>query len=254
MLWKKTWWETRLLLLIFLATLFLFSFVMFGGAYDAADWAARLQRIASLSESERQAMNNYQGHIWALWFKMFFSFFWACYAGAMGAACLMTACPWMPFQKAAGLFTFSLPISRRKVLLSQAAVSFGEMSLAALLPTLLLQIITRFHGQWFSWTDTLIYTLLAMFGGAVLFCLAFLLTVIFSNYLVVFMLMEAVLIALSVSFQPLGMRPWWNILGMMGGESYFFHGQIPWLGLSISLILSAVFMLTAIRIYERRDL
>jgi hypothetical protein len=40
----------------------------------------------------------------------------------------------------------------------------------------------------------------------------------------------------------------------MAGESYFFHGRIPWLGLSISLILSAVFIFTAIRIYERRDL
>jgi hypothetical protein len=41
---------------------------------------------------------------------------------------------------------------------------------------------------------------------------------------------------------------------MMSGESYFYHGQIPWLGLSISLILSAVFMFAAVRIYERRDL
>jgi hypothetical protein len=63
MLWKKTWWETRWLFLIFLTTLFLAYFLMFGwGDYDAARWAARLQRGASLSESERQALNNYQGH------------------------------------------------------------------------------------------------------------------------------------------------------------------------------------------------
>jgi hypothetical protein len=95
---------------------------------------------------------------------------------------------------------------------------------------------------------------MGIFGSAVFFCLAFLLTVILGNYLVVFLLVEVVVFALFVSFIRFGERPWWNILGMMSGESYFYHGRIPWLGLLISLILSAVFMFTAVRIYERRDL
>jgi hypothetical protein len=166
----------------------------------------------------------------------------------------MTACPWIPSQGAAGLFTLSLPVSRRKALLSQAAVGLGEMFLFALIPSLLLPIVARFHGQWFSWSDTLIYTLLTIFGGAVFFYFAFLLTVILSNWLVAFVLAEAIVFALFLSFLSLGARPWWNILGVMAGESYFYHGQIPWLGLLISLILSAVFIFTAVRIYERRDL
>jgi len=160
----------------------------------------------------------------------------------------------MPAQRQAGLFTFSLPISRRKVLLSQAATGFGWMFLITLFPSLLFPIIARFHGQWFSWRDTLIYTFLAILGSAVFFCFAFLLTVILGNYLVVFILMELVVIALFMSFIRFGECPWWNIRGMMSGDSYFYHGQIPWLGLLISLILSAVFMLAAICIYERRDL
>jgi ABC-2 type transport system permease protein len=255
MLWKKSWWETRWLFLIGLVAIFLVYGMTFGGGdYDAARWAARLQRSTSLSESERQALNSYQGQTWAVWFKLLLSFVWADFAVVMGAICLMTACPWTPSQGATGLFTFSLPVSRRKVLLSQAAAGFGEMFLFALIPSLLLPIIARFRGQWFSWSDTLIYTLLMIFGGAVLFCFAFLLTVILGNYLVAFILVEAVVFALFVPFQSFGERPWWNILGLMAGESYFFHGRISWLGLLISLILSAVFMFTAIRIYERRDL
>ena len=207
-----------------------------------------------MSESERQALNNYQGHVWALWFKLGFSFICADFAVILGAVSLKTSCPWAPIQREAGLFTYSLPVSRRKVLLSQAAASFGEMFLSALLLSLLLLIMARFHGQWFSWKDTLIYTLLMVFGGAIFFCFTFLLTVILGNYLVVFLLMEAVVFALFLPFLRFGMRPWWNILGVMAGESYFYHGQIPWLGLLISLILSAVFIFTAIRIYERRDL
>jgi hypothetical protein len=255
MLWKKNWWETRWLFLICLASIFLSYGLSFGGGdYDAARWAARLQRSANLGESERQALNNYQGHTWALWFKMLLSFVWADYAVMMGAVCLVTACPWTPSQGAAGMFTFSLPVSRRKVLLSQAAVGFGEMFLAALVPSLLLPIIARFNGQWFSWSDTLIYALLMIFGGAVFFCITFLLTVIIGNYLVSFILLEAVVFALFLPFLSFGARPWWNILGVMAGESYFYHGRIPWLGLLISLILSAVFMFAAVRIYERRDL
>jgi ABC-2 type transport system permease protein len=256
MLWKKSWWETRWLFLIGFAAIFLAYGLAFGGGdYDAAHWAARLQRSTNLSESERELLNNYQGHTWALWFKLLLNFIWADLAVVMGALCLMTVCPWTPSQGATGLFTLSLPVSRRKVLLSHAAVGFGEMFLLALIPSLLLPIIARIHGQWLSWSDTMIYALLMVFGGAVLFCFAFLLTVSLGNYLVAFILVEAVFFALYLPFAgSFGARPWWNILGVMAGESYFYHGRIPWLGLLTGVILSAVFMFTAIRIYERRDL
>jgi ABC-2 type transport system permease protein len=190
----------------------------------------------------------------AIWFNLFFNFIWADFAVILGAASLMTACSWMPSQSAAGLFTFSLPVSRRKVLLSQAAVGFGEMFLIALIPSLFLPLVARFQGQWFSWSDALIYALLLTFSGTVFFFFSFLLTMILGNWLAAFVIAEAALIALFLPFLHFRTRPWWNILGVMAGESYFYHGQIPWLGLAVSLILSAVFMFAAILIYERRDL
>ena len=255
MLWKKGWWDTRWLFLIGLASILLAYGMTFGGSdYDAARWAERLRRSANLSESERQALNSYQEQAWALGFKMLLSFIWADLALLLGASCLMTACPWPPYQSAPRLFTFSLPVSRRKILLSQAAVGFGEMILAALLPSLLLPIIARYHGQWFSWGDALIYMLLTLFGGAVFFCFAFLMTVILGNWFVVFVTVEVVVFALFLPYLPFRTRPWWNLLGVMAGESYFYHGRIPWLGLLTGVILSAVFMFAAVRIYERRDL
>lgn len=251
MLWKKSWWETRWVFLIFLMTVFLACGLMFGvGDYDTARWASRLQRSADLSESERQALNNYQGRAWALWFKLFFSFIWADLAVVLGAACLMTTCSWASSQR----FTFSLPVSRRKVLLSQAAAGFSEMFLLSLIPSLFLPLIARFQGQWFSWRDAMIYALFIVFGGAVFFFFSFLLTVILGNWLGAFVMAEAVVIALLLHSLPYGTRPWWNILGVMAGESYFYHGRIPWPGLLFSLILSAVFIFAAVRIYERRDL
>jgi ABC-2 type transport system permease protein len=256
MIWKKSWWETRWLFLIGLVAIFLLYGLTIGGDhYDAERWAARLRRSTNLSENERQALNNYQGQTWAIWFKLLFSFIWADFAVVMGAVCLMTACPWTPSQGATGLFTFSLPASRRKILLSQAAAGFGEMFLFALIPSLLLPIIAYCRGQWFSLNSALIYALLMVFGGAVLFCFSFLLAVVLSHWFMAFLLAEAVVFALYLPFiGSFGARPWWNVLGVMAGESYFYQGQIPWRGLLISLILSAVFIFTAIRIYERRDL
>jgi hypothetical protein len=143
----------------------------------------------------------------------------------MGAMCLMTVCPWMPSQSAAGLFTLSLPVSRRRVLLSQAMVGFSEIVLVALTTPLILPLNARFHGQWFSWKDALVYTLLMVFGGTIFFCFSFLLTVILRNYIMAFLLAEAVIIALFLPFQSFGARPWWNILGLMAGESYFYQGN-----------------------------
>ena len=101
----------------------------------------------------------------------------------------------------------------------------------------------------------MIYMLLMIFAGAALFCFAFLLTAILGNWIAAFISAEAVVFALHLPFTgSFGARPWWNVLGVMAGESYFYQRQIPWLGLLISLSLSAVFIFTAIRIYERRDL
>src|SRR5215510_11048445 len=192
MLWQKSWWETRWAFLIFLAIVFLAYFLIFAHGYDASNWIVGLRRSASLGEGERNALNNYQGHTWALWFKLLFNFLWADFAVIMGAACLVTAFPWPPSQ-GAGSFTFSLPVSRRKVLLSQAAVGFGEMFLIALIPSLSLPFIARLHGQWFSWSDALIYALLLIFGGTVFFFFSFLLTVILGNWLAAFVIVEVVL-------------------------------------------------------------
>jgi hypothetical protein len=254
MLWQKSWWETRLLFLLGLILAFFIFALIFGGNHDAADWTMRLQRSTVISESERQALNNFQAQTWAVWFKMMLSFYWPYMAVVLGVTCLRSTCTRVPFQAAAGLFTFSLPISRRKVMLSQAAVGMGEMFLLALIPSLFLPIMAQIHGEWYSWGDVLIYSLLTTLGGMVFFCLSFLLMAVIGNRIVVIVLLEAVVFALLLPFQPFKTRQWWNILGTMAGESYFYHRQIPWLGLLLSMTLSAVFIYSAVRIFERRDL
>jgi ABC-type transport system involved in multi-copper enzyme maturation permease subunit len=249
MLWQKSWWETRLLFWSGLVSmLLLYGLTFRWGFYDPAPVVGLLHR----SESQRQVLKSYQGQMWAVWYELLFNFAWADFAAGMGIVCLGTAFPSMR-SRGQELFTLSLPVSRRKALLSQAAVGFGEAILVAIIPSLLLPIIARFQGQWFSWSDTLIYMSLAILGGAIFFCFAFLLTVILGKFPVAILLSQVVVFALFLPSLLIGERPWWNILGVMAGESYFFHGRIPWTGLVISLAVSVLMMFAAVRIYERRD-
>ncbi|MBO0801056.1 MAG: hypothetical protein J2P31_19745, partial [Blastocatellia bacterium] len=207
MLWKKGWWETRWLFLTGLAAILLMLALMFAIDYDAAKWLAKLRHSEGLSEGERNILASFQGRTWALWFKALLNFLWTDYAVIMGAACLMNpgfAClmnPCLPAQGGAGLFTLSLPVSRRKVLWWQALIGFSEIFLVALIVPILLPLIARFQGQWFSWKDALIYTLMMVLGGAVFFCFSFLLAVILGNFIVAFIVAEAVVIAHFLSSQ-----------------------------------------------------
>jgi hypothetical protein len=253
MFWQKSWWETRWLFLFFMIVMFIGHVFMLVIGYDSTEWIERLHRNTVLGETERQALNSYRGFAWAAFIRLFFNFAWPHLAVTLGAMCLVTFCPMGSSHGASRLFTFSLPVSRRKALLSQAAVGYSEMFLLALIPMLFLPLIAHFQGQWFSWSDVLIYALLVIFGGASFFFFSFLMAVIFGNWLATLVIVDLAFLALYLSSLSVGMRPWWNILGVMAGESYFYHGRIPWLGLAISLTASALMMFAAVRIYERRD-
>jgi len=83
--------------------------------------------------------------------------------------------------------------------------------------------------------------------------LTFLLTAVFNSQLKAMAIGIVIVFALLFPIRPLEEFPWWNVYHLMSGETYFRYGKIPWLGLLASLALSALMMLTAVRIYERRD-
>lgn len=260
MLWRKSWWETRWGLLAFMGVVLLFAVWRLPlEQADLGKWISNLQeRAPGWSEDSRRLLpllNSYPGYVWSHWFRLMLLIIWPGFAFAMGATLGAASCPWMAGGPgAAGLFTFSLPVSRRRVLLTHAALVAVEMVLVALVPSLMFPIASRFIGGEVPFGSTVIYALLLSLGGMVFPAFSFLLTAVFNNQWKMLAIGLGVIFALFFPLRIVEEFPWWNVYHVMSGETYFRYGRIPWLGLFLSLGASALMMFAAVRVYERRDL
>jgi hypothetical protein len=259
MLWQKSWWETRWGLLTFMGVLLFFAaWRQPWGEAGLTQWVSSLQEHApNWSEDSRRLLpllSSYQGYVWSLWFKLMLLIMWPSFALATGVTLVAASCPWMAGGSgAAGLFTFSLPVSRRRVLLTHAALAAVEMVLLALLPSLMFPIVSRWIGGEVPFGSTVVYALLLALGGMVFPAFSFLLMAVFNNQWKVLTIGVAGAFALFFPIRIAEEFPWWNVYHVMSGETYFRYGKIPWLGLLASLAVSAAMMFAAVRIYERRD-
>ncbi len=259
MLWQKSWWETRTGILSIMGVLIVFALLRQPWEQsDLAKWTTWLQEwTPGWSEETRRLLplfSSYQGYVWLYWFKLVLLMMWSFCAVAMSAIPVAGSCPWVTGAAgAAGLFTYSLPVSRRKVLLTHAGLVAFEMVLAALASSLLFPIVARLIGGEISFGSIVIHALLLSLSGMVFPAFVFFLTAVFNNQWKVLVIGIAAVFALFLPLRPVEEFPWWNIYHVMSGESYFRYGQFPWLGLLVCLALSALMMFAAVRIYERRD-
>jgi len=254
MLWQKSWWETRWGFLVFIVGTLLF--VVWRPL--EAQWVSSFQeRAPAWGEDWRRLLpllSSHQGYVWSYWFKLTLLIMWPMCAVAQGVTLGSASCPWMAGgHGAAGLFTYSLPVSRRRVLLTHAALVAVELVLVALAPSLMFPIVSHLTGGDVPFGSTGIYALLLSLGGMVFPAFTFLLTAVFDNQWKVLVIGIAVVFALFFPIRLAEEFPWWNVYHVMSGETYFRYGKIPWLGLLASLAISALMMFVAVRIYERRD-
>jgi hypothetical protein len=223
-----------------------------------AQWvSALLEGAPTWSEDSRRLLpllSSHQGYVWSYWFKFMFLIMWPIYAITQGVTLATASCPWMAGGVgAAGLFTLSLPVSRRRVLLTHAALVGVELVLVALAPALMFPIVSQLTGADVPFGSTLVYALLLSFGGMIFPAFSFLLTVVFNNQWKALLTVFAVFCTLFLPIRLVEEYPWWHVYHVMSGETYFRYGRIPWPGLLASLAVSALMMFAAVRIYERRD-
>jgi hypothetical protein len=254
MLWYKSWLETRSRFLIGLVLLMLSAVgvVMFYPRLlallpqvDRVEVGGELGR--RIKESA-ELMRTYRGYVWSQWLRQHMTNILTLFAVLLGAGGLLSQA-----SRGGAVFTLSLPVSRNRVVGIRAATGLAELLALAVVPVLLLPVLSPAVGETYGIGDALVHGACLFVAGGVVFSLTFLLSTVFND------LWRPVLIAggaaavlgLCDPFFPALSR--YGLFGIMSGEIYFRSGGLPWLGLLASAAASAAMLYTASRNIARQD-
>jgi ABC-2 type transport system permease protein len=252
MLWYKAWLETRWRFLVGMGLLLLFAGLGVAARPAVANMQVEIPNLGGrLGELVREGlalMNSYRGYVWSQWFGKNLLQFWTLFAVLIGVGGLAT-------ERAGGvaLWTLSLPVTRRRLLAVRAGVGALELLALAVVPSLVVCLLSPLIGESYPITEALFYSLMLYLGGAFFYGLALLLSTIFQDQL------KAVLAGLSVAV-VMGLLSLisegatrYSVYRVMTAQSYFTGGAPPWAGLLVCLAAGALMFFVSLRLLERRD-
>jgi hypothetical protein len=254
MLWYKSWLETR--------WRFLIGFVLLvGSAATLVFLYPELQKLVPLASSMdlggslggqikegAELAGSYGGYVWSQWFRQNLRQTWTVFAVLIGTGGLLAQT-----SGGAALFTLSMPVSRSRLLGVRAATGLLELLGLAVIPSLVLTLLSPAVGQTYSVVNALIHGLCLFVGGAVFFSMAFLLSTVFSDLwrpALITVCIWAMLATVELSFPVVARH---GLLRVMTAESYFRAGALPWLGLLVSAAASGAMLYGASVNIARRD-
>ena len=151
------------------------------------------------------------------------------------------------------MFTLSLPATRNRLLGVRAATGLTELLVLALIPSLVLPVLSPSIGQTYGIGDALIHGTCLFIGGAVFFSLTFLLSTVFSDVWRPPLIVLCVAVVLALFEQVFRDVSRHSLFGVMSAEVYFRHGALPWLGLLASAALSVAMLYASARNIARQD-
>jgi len=254
MIWYKSWLDTRsrflvglvLLVLSALGTVFYYPQVlklipMANSIEASGELGRRIREGAQLSSS-------FRGYVWAQWMRQAMTNLATLFAVLLGAGGL--------FSRASGdsaLYALSMPASRDRVLGVRAVTGLAELAAMAVIPVILLPLLSPGVGEHYSVVDALVHGACLFVAAATFFSLALLLSTVFTDLWRPLLIACGVAIAMSLYEAVLRGQSRYGIFRVMSGEDYFRTGHLPWLGLFASAIASAAMLYTATRTLARQD-
>jgi ABC-2 type transport system permease protein len=254
MLWYKAWLETRSRFLIGLALLICSAgatVFAYPKVQELLTTVPSMDLGGEIGRKVREAAllaSSYRGYVWSQWYGQNLIQLWTIFAVILGTGGLLSQ-----MSGGGGLFTLSLPVSRRELLTVRAAAGLAELLILALVPSLVIPILSGAVGQSYGLGDSFVHAMCLFVGGAVFFCLSFLLSTVYSD---VWRPLLAALFAagiLAIAEQFVDGLSRYSVIGAMSGESYFRGGGLPWAGLFVSVALSAAMLYGAVVNLARRD-
>jgi hypothetical protein len=254
MLWHKSWLETRWRFIagLGLLTLGACAIVLYYPEIMKLMPAARtIEASGEVGRRIREGIelaSDYRGYIWSQWFRETPTQLGTLFAVLLGTGGVIS----QP-SGAATLFTLSLPVSRNRLLAVRAAAGLGEWFIVALVPALVISMLSPAVGEAYSIGSAIVHGICLFVAGAVFFSLALLLSTVFTDLWRPLLIACAVAVVLSM-FETLARDlPHVGIFSLMSGEVYFRTGHLPWAGLTIGTAISAAMLYGASAILAQRD-
>jgi hypothetical protein len=252
MLWYRSWLETRWRFLIGLAVLMCAAagiVLLWPKVVELLPVASNLQVSGRIGKQIRESVElqrEYPSYIWSQWFGKNLTNMGTMFAALLGTGGLLS-------QRSGGLFMLSLPVSRKRLIWTQAATGLAELFVLVLVPSLLIPLLSPAVGKSYGWGDVLVHSACFFVVVAVFFSLASLLSTIFSD--VWRPLLLAIAVASAMWYLELFAlpRPHYGIFRVMSAETWFRNGQLPWQGLLASAAASAAMLYGAAVSIIRRD-
>ena len=253
MLWYKAWLETRSRFLVGLAILVGITIFIVVEYQTVARMLLSVPGMKVGGELEQQILEQaeisrtYRGYIWSQLFARNLPQVWCLFAAVLGSGGLVSS------GRSGGMvYTLSLPISRRDLVVTRGALVAAELLAMALIPALLIPLLSLSVGESYSIGDALAHGVCIFAGGSVFFGLAFLLSSSFNDWRPV---MFTVGVALALSALE-DLFPWYadhGLFRVLSAAGYFRGSGLPWLGVVITLGATSAMVYGAALNVARRD-
>ena len=254
MVWYKAWLETRWRFLIGLGLVVLgamgavFTYPQVASLVTLGEKVDATTRVGRAVVESAHLSRTYAGYIWSQWFGQNLPQYWTVFALMLGSGGLLTQA-----SRGGALYTLSLPASRNELVWTRAAVSLAELAALAIVPALVLPLMSPAVGQTYALGDALVYGVCLFVGGTVLFSATFLLSTVFSDMWKPFLIVLLVAMFVAVCRQIIPALGSYTPFGVMSAETYFRGGTLPWAGLIVSALVSGVLLIGAARNIARQD-
>jgi ABC-type transport system involved in multi-copper enzyme maturation permease subunit len=187
----------------------------------------------------------YRGFVWWQWFRQNLTQLWTLFAILLGAGGLLARS-----TGDGALFTLTLPASRRQILAGRIQVGLAELAALALVPSLLIPLMSPTVGEHYSLVDVLVQGACLLVAGSAWFLLTVLLSTMFRDIWRPVLLAAGLALVTAAAEFSSGVGPF----QVMNASAYFRSGQLPSAGLVVMALLTIALWYAADRSYDARDI
>jgi len=255
MLWRKSWLETRWRFAIGFGVLVcmaaaavlgypqvkkLLPLVTDPQVMDrySGELGRRLRESAEL-------VRTFRGFVWVQWIRQNSTQVMTLFAALLGTAGVTSA-------SQGGLFTLSLPVSRRRLAGTRAATGLAELAALAFVPPLVFPVLAPAIGERYDVADILAHGLCLFAVAAAIFELAFLLSTAFDDRWKPLLVTLGIAIAVALA-EYLTRLPFLGVFQVMSGDVWFRGGGLPWIGILALGAAASLLHWAAVWNFRRRD-